>query len=385
MLIEFSISHSGTVFSLSFRPKLKVQDSVPHISCTYQTVEMQPIEKMKSATSQFSTVTKASKQTSPAKSKSTASNKSGLSLTTNLTSTTSQINKSQSSSEKRKPATICTQLAMPKIVVSSAPKKILPMPAFSATVQNFLQTANNLSVLTSTVLTSTVSTATIAECMQTQCSITQNQTTQTVSSAESTTPSNIQTSMEHAMTKPKKRNVTFAEGAIQIPVPKVKKCQHHWKGVMKPQHFPIPTRNLHAALHPPTKRAPVADSKKEVNNKDQPTSSTVTTIPLAVEEINGITSSLLPALQISPPAATVTLQHSCRFYRCQSVTHPNAVLGMIRACIRCHSNYTIACGNITTNRCSINLNEVECPKCWNSNSCYCGQPFSDRYIGGREI
>lgn len=85
------------------------------------------------------------------------------------------------------------------------------------------------------------------------------------------------------------------------------------------------------------------------------------------------------------PPATVTLQHACRFYRCQSVKHPNAVLGMIRTCRKCLGNYTIACDNVTNGICVIDLSDVECPKCWNSNACYCGQPFSDRYIGGREI
>ena len=87
----------------------------------------------------------------------------------------------------------------------------------------------------------------------------------------------------------------------------------------------------------------------------------------------------------TPPVAIVTLHNACRFYRCQSVAHPNAVLGMIRSCRLCRGNYTVACGNIVTGRCNLNLADVECPKCWNANACYCGEPFSDRYIGGREV
>lgn len=215
--------------------------------------------------------------------------------------------------------------------------------------------------------------------------------------------------------KKRRRVVTFAETATGGQRPLAVRLNSHRRRAQPAHHSPNykPTNKRHKRrLRASLKCVRVAVEKMEIALKtsDQPRitqgpsspaqiSSTVDLAPTANSSATTsttTTASAIPAeMQVpipgaalaarTPPIATVTLHHACRFYRCQSVTHPNAVLGMIRNCRVCQGNYTIACGNISEGRCAINLAEIECPKCWNANACYCGEPFSDRYIGGREM
>lgn len=82
-----------------------------------------------------------------------------------------------------------------------------------------------------------------------------------------------------------------------------------------------------------------------------------------------------------PPSTPTDTRSLSRSYRCQSVSAIDLDISTgTKTCIKCGSQYSIACQNIKTGICPINLSAVECPKCWNSTVCYCGKPFSDRFM-----
>lgn len=213
--------------------------------------------------------------------------------------------------------------------------------------------------------------------------------------------------------KKRKRSVTFAETVINQSVsPPIGSSSHRSSTAVSHEQL-IPTSKhekrrlknaLRCAREAVLKMEQALKEARVTKSDGSPTNQISSTVefsaaanqPLATTTSTLTTSSTITsavAQQISqqsnqartPPVATVRLHNACRFYRCQSVTHPNAVLGMIRSCRLCRGNYTVACGNIVNGRCNLNLADVECPRCWNANACYCGEPFSDRYIGGREI
>lgn len=107
----------------------------------------------------------------------------------------------------------------------------------------------------------------------------------------------------------------------------------------------------------------------------------------AISQANRMGNEVIPAQTTSSSSAntnvSTTLQQPVlanTSYRCQSSSHSNRPPNIATTCIRCGCYYTVTCENICSGRFNISVAEAGCPRCWNSNSCYCGQPFSDRYV-----
>lgn len=178
---------------------------------------------------------------------------------------------------------------------------------------------------------------------------------------------------------PQRNNVDTVDKSLNIQLPK--------------KIIPV-TETMEGVTLMPNKHAIIPEEDlKNTNSKETNTYVVETAIADVIdfteskpdnEELPVNSTMVHPRGVMGPACNMVTLVSALRLYRCQSVQQPNAMLTMIRMCIRCGSDYIIACENIASGASPINLSLIECPRCWNSNACYCGRPFSDRYVSGRD-
>lgn len=146
---------------------------------------------------------------------------------------------------------------------------------------------------------------------------------------------------------------------------------------------PIPTQSAKENIAPSEPSARCMEVKKV---PEQPDDTAQNTVELSIIEKTGDLTLIAKDQEMDTkepvkPPRSVNLQPEpfIRTYRCQSVSSVSAakaVLSQIRKCKKCNRFYSVACQNMTEALLSV----IECPKCWNSNACYCGLPFSDRFI-----